>query len=152
MFQIISDGSCDLSQEQLREAGVEIVPYYVSLDGETYLKEVSELDVHTFFEYCVSHRKVFPRTSMPTLEDYKCAFERALHCGLDVLCYCLTEKFSGSFSCATIAAAMLAEDMQKKGIRLMRLMSAAKRSKDPLPSILQLRTYPISPMGAESEN
>lgn len=119
MFQIISDGSCDLSQEQLREAGVEVVPYYVSLDGETYLKEVSELDVHTFFEYCVSHPQVFPRTSMPTLEDYKCAFERALQCGLDVLCYCLTEKFSGSFSCATIAAAMLAEDYPDRKIRVV---------------------------------
>ncbi len=116
MFQILSDGSCDLTAEQLREAGLEIIPYYVSLDGETYLKEAEELDVREFYAYCAAHPEVFPRTAMPTVQDYMTAFERHLKKGEDVLCYCLTEKFSGSFSCARTAAEMLRETYPDRSI------------------------------------
>lgn len=119
MFQLISDGSCDLSRVQLLQADIEIVPYYISLDGETYLKEATELDVHDFYEYCVSHPNVFPRTSMPTPNDYMDAFEKILRQGKDVLCYCLTQKFSGSFSCAVTAAGMLREDYPDRQIKVV---------------------------------
>ena len=41
-IQIISDGSLDLSRELTRERDILVVPFYVSFDGETYLKERSE--------------------------------------------------------------------------------------------------------------
>ncbi len=119
MFQILSDGSCDLSQEQLQESGIEVIPFYISLDGETYRKEMTELDVHAFFEFCVSHPGVFPKTSMPTVQDYMVAFEKHLQIGTDILCYCLTEKFSGSFSCASVAAAMMLENYPDRKIRVV---------------------------------
>ena len=119
MFQIISDGSCDLSAKQLQDAEIEVVPFYVSLDGEKYQKEMVELDVHTFYEFCVSHPNVFPKTSMPTIQDYMDVFENHLQRGVDILCYCLTEKFSGSFSCATTAAAMLMDDYPDRIIRVV---------------------------------
>lgn len=119
MFQILSDGSCDLTREQLRGAGLEIVPYYVSLDGETYLKEADELDVHDFYTYCVDHPDVFPKTSMPTMQDYTEAFEKHLRQGTDVLCYCLTEKFSGSYACAVTAASALREKYPERQIRVV---------------------------------
>lgn len=56
---------------------------------------------------------------MPTMQDYLDAFEKHLQRGADVLCYCLTEKFSGSFSCASAAAAMLAEDYPDRKIRVV---------------------------------
>lgn len=119
MFQIISDGSCDLTQEQLREAGLEVVPFYVSLDGETYQKEVVELGVQEFYEYCVTHPNVFPRTSMPSIQDYIDIFEKYAQRGVDVLCYCLTEKFSGSFSSAHNAAEMVMEKYPDRQIRVV---------------------------------
>lgn len=119
MFQILSDGSCDLTQEQLRDAGLEVVPFYVSLDGETFRKEVVELSVHDFYEYCVAHPDVFPQTSMPGLQDYVQIFEKYAQRGTDVLCYCLTEKFSGSFSCAHTAAELVMEDYPDRQIRVV---------------------------------
>ena len=119
MFQILSDGSCDLTEEQLREAGLEVVPYYVSLDGETYRKEGTELEVHAFYAYCVDHPGVYPKTSMPTVQDYIDAFEKHLRRGTDVLCYCLTAKFSGSFASAVTAAKMLAADYPERTIRVV---------------------------------
>ena len=119
MFQIISDGSCDLSPEQLQSAGIEVVPFYVSLDGKTYQKEMTELRVHDFYEYCVTHPGVYPRTSMPAVQDYLDAFEKHLSQGNDVLCYCITEKFSGSFSSATAAKKLLEEQYPERLIHVV---------------------------------
>lgn len=117
MFRLLSDGSCDLSPEQLDATGIGIIPYYISLDGETYLKEAEELDVHDFYRFCLDHPDVYPKTSMPTVQDYIDAFEKCLSAGYDVLCYCLTSKFSGSLSCAHTAAAILAGDYPGRTIR-----------------------------------
>ena len=38
-FQIISDSSCDLPPELAREKNIRVVPFYVSFDDKTYLKE-----------------------------------------------------------------------------------------------------------------
>lgn len=119
MFQILSDGSCDLTAEQLQGAGLEIIPYYVSFDGNTYLKEGVELNVHNFYEYCVAHPDVYPKTSMPSVQDYIDAFERHLERGEDILCYCLSEKFSGSFSCAKTAAGIISENYPERQIRVV---------------------------------
>ena len=34
--QIVSDGSLDLSRELTNELDIEVVPFYVSFDSETY--------------------------------------------------------------------------------------------------------------------
>ena len=39
MFDIITDSACDLTPEMAQKMGVEVVPFYVSLDGEHYRKE-----------------------------------------------------------------------------------------------------------------
>ena len=38
--QIVSDGSLDLSQEITKEHDIEVVPFYVYFDSETYQKEI----------------------------------------------------------------------------------------------------------------
>ena len=65
-IQIISDGSLDLSRELTRERDILVVPFYVSFDGETYMKEGVELDIREFYQRMVDHPDVFPKTSMPS--------------------------------------------------------------------------------------
>ena len=48
MYQIITDGSWDMGSERATRFGVDVVPYYVTMDGEHYLKEIEELDVRDF--------------------------------------------------------------------------------------------------------
>ena len=45
MFDIIADSACDFTPEMAQKMGVEIVPFYVSLDGEHYRKEGKEIAV-----------------------------------------------------------------------------------------------------------
>lgn len=49
MYQIITDGSWDMGSERATRFGVDVVPYYVTMDGEHYLKEIEELDVRDFY-------------------------------------------------------------------------------------------------------
>lgn len=52
-FQIISDSSCDLPPELAREKNIRVVPFYVSFDDKTYLKEVEEVGVREFYQRMV---------------------------------------------------------------------------------------------------
>ena len=45
MFDIITDSACDLTQEMIHQLGLTVVPFYVSIDGQTYLKEGQEMAV-----------------------------------------------------------------------------------------------------------
>ena len=47
-FQIISDGSCDLTLELREKYNIQVVPFYVSFDGEIYQKEIDEIDIQLF--------------------------------------------------------------------------------------------------------
>ena len=69
--QIISDGSLDLSQELTKEKDIEVVPFYVSFDSETYQKEMVEVGVREFYQEMVDHPDVYPKSSMPIMRCLK---------------------------------------------------------------------------------
>lgn len=108
-YQIISDGSCDLSPELVAQHQLKIVPFYVSFDGETYLKECEELQIRSFYQEMVDHPKVFPKSSLPSVQDYIDAFTPYVTEGTPVLCICITSKFSGSYNSARTARDILLE-------------------------------------------
>ena len=105
--QIISDGSLDLSQEK----DIEVVPFYVSFDSETYQKEMVEVGVREFYQEMVDHPNVFPKTSMPSVNDYYELFQKHASEKMPVICICITRKFSGSLQSATTAKDMVLEDI-----------------------------------------
>ena len=69
-FQIVSDSSCDLGRERAKELGVTLVSFYVSFDGENYYREEQDITNREFYQQMADRPGVFPRTSMPTVEDY----------------------------------------------------------------------------------
>ena len=117
--QIISDGSLDLSQELTKEKDIEVVPFYVSFDSETYQKEMVEVGVREFYQEMVDHPTVFPKTSMPSVHDYYEVFEKYAKEQLPVICICITRKFSGSLQSATTAKDMILEEYQDAQITVI---------------------------------
>lgn len=69
-IQIISDGSLDLSRELTRERDILVVPFYVSFDGETYLKEGVELDIREFYQRMVDQSGCISEDVVPSVDDY----------------------------------------------------------------------------------
>lgn len=109
-YQIITDGSCDLGVDIPREAGIRVVPFYVTFDGQNYKKEIEEVGVRTFYQEMVDHPNVFPKSSLPSVQDYAEAFEEYAKEGLDIICLCITTKFSGSYNSAKTAAELTSEN------------------------------------------
>lgn len=98
-YQIISDGSCDLPLEFAKEKGLEIIPFYVSFDGENYYKEGLEVDHFDFYNKMIEDH-AFPKSSLPSVQDYVDVFSKYAEQGKPMICICITSKFSGSYQSA----------------------------------------------------
>lgn len=109
MYKIITDSSCDLPEALLEDLDIIQVPFYVTLDGETHQKEKVELSVEDFYQFLIDNPKVFPKTSMPSIQDYMDVFEPIAKAGNDIICLCITTKFSGSYNSAQGAKQIMEE-------------------------------------------
>lgn len=109
-FHIISDGSCDLPPQLVKEKNVTVVPFYVSFDGVHYQKEIEEIGIRDFYRRMVEEPEVYPKSSMPSVQDYVDAFLPVVKRGVPVICICITTKFSGSMQSAVNARDMILED------------------------------------------
>ena len=121
-FHIVSDSSCDLGREEMERLGVTMVSFYVSFDDETYYREERDIPTRQFYRMMADRPGVFPKTSMPTLEDYLEAFRPLAARGTPILCVCLNASFSGSYQTALNAAEELRE--QFPGVRIRVVDSA----------------------------
>lgn len=108
-YQIISDGSCDLPLELVKEKNILVVPFYVSFDDQTYKKENVEIGIRDFYEEMVRNPKVYPKSSMPSTQDYVDVFTPLAKQGTPIICICITTKFSGSMQSALTAKDMVLE-------------------------------------------
>lgn len=109
-FGIVCDSAVDLPQEKIKAMGVTVVPFYVSLDSVNYQKEGMEITTKELYDSMLADSKCYPKTSTPTIPDYAQAFHDVASQGLDVLCICMTQKFSASYQTAVNAANMLAAE------------------------------------------
>ena len=75
MFDIITDSACDLTLDTAKQLGIEVVPFYVSLDGEHYRKEGLEIPVRDFYQFMVDNPAAYPKTSLASIEVQR----RTLH-------------------------------------------------------------------------
>lgn len=117
-YTIVSDSSCDLPEEFLKKLNISIVPYYVSFDKVHYYKELVDLSVAEFYHKVVAE-KLFPCTSLPPIQDYYDIFEKELKNGKDIICMCLSAKFSGSYQSAINAKLLLSENYPDRRIEVV---------------------------------
>lgn len=117
-YKIFTDSSSDTPKAILDANHITSIPFYVSFDQETYHKEIQELSIADFYEELTS-TNVFPKTSLPSVDDYVTAFRVALMQQNDVLCICLTSNFSGSFQSASTAKLILLEEFPDAVIEII---------------------------------
>ena len=118
-FHIISDGSCDLPLELVEEKNITVVPFYVSFDDEHYLKENVEIGIRDFYQQMVDRKGVYPKSSMPSVQDYAEVFLPYAREGVPVICICITTKFSGSMQSAVNAREMVLENYPQAQIAVI---------------------------------
>lgn len=118
-FQIISDGSCDLPSHLTKEKNIRVVPFYVSFDGQNYRKEGEELDVRDFYQEMVDNPGVYPKSSLPSVQDYADAFLPFAREGIPMFVICITTKFSGSMQSALSARQLILDQFPEARIHVM---------------------------------
>ena len=117
-YQIFSDGACDIGFEKAAELDIQLIPFYVSTDHENYYKEILELSLEDYFRY-MTEEKGYPKTSLPSIQDYIDAFTPALEAGKDIICVTMTRTLTASLESAMTAKSMLEEDFPNAKIHVI---------------------------------
>ena len=118
-FHIISDGSCDLPVQLTGEKGITVVPFYVSFDDTNYLRENVDIGIRDFYQQMVERKGVYPKSSMPSTQDYVDVFRPFAKQGMPVICICITTKFSGSMQSAVAARELVLEEYPRAEITVI---------------------------------
>lgn len=100
--KVITDSTSDLSPEIAERYGVAVVPLNVHFGEETY-KDGVEITADEFLRRLASSPQP-PKTSQPSPEEFRRAYERAAQDASGIVCVTVSNKLSGTFNAAAIAA------------------------------------------------
>jgi DegV family protein with EDD domain len=104
--RIVTDSSCDLSQEVTDELGIEVVPLTVRF-GDVELVDRVELSVTDFYARMAASEEL-PQTAAPAPGAFEDAFRRCVDGGADaVVCINLSAQLSATMQSAQTAAKAL---------------------------------------------
>lgn len=103
--KIITDSTCDLSQEVIKKYDIEVLPLIVRFGEESYYDGV-DLQPDEFFEK-MKNSSVFPSTSLVTPQRFYECYKKYVDEGYDICSIHITSKMSGTYQSACIARDML---------------------------------------------
>ncbi len=108
-YVLYTDSTADLTPELIELANVKVIPMLVSFDGGEFYDyaDQREMDTQKFYDELRAGKSA--STSLVNTERYVEVFAPELAAGNDVLFICFSSGLSGSFNCANIASAELAE-------------------------------------------
>ncbi len=107
MVKILSDSTCDLSQELAKQYGIEILPLHVLLGDEDHMDGV-DITPSEIFAWSDEHKST-PKTAAPSLEDAVERIGKLLADGNEVICFSISETMSSSFNIMRLAIEELDE-------------------------------------------
>ena len=109
MIRIISDSTCDLSQDLLQQYGVSILPLHVMLGEEERIDGVN-VTPDELYAWADEH-KTTPKTSALSLSDAVEMFRTIIEEGDEIIAFAISASMSTSCNCLRLAAEELeAED------------------------------------------
>jgi len=102
MVKIISDSTCDLSQELLERYDIAVLPLQVTLGDESYEDGVN-ITVDEIYQWA-DENKTTPKTAAPALETAASVLAPWLEKGNDLICFSVSESMSTSANVMRLAA------------------------------------------------
>ena len=121
MFKVISDTACDLSKSFTETQNIELVPLYVTFDGDKYYKEQIDITDDEFYRQMIEEG-AYPKSSLPTIQDFIDAFMPSVTENVPIICVCISTLFSGSYNSATNAKNQILEDYPDSKITIFNSM------------------------------
>ncbi len=104
-FQIITDGSCDLTESLISDNEIDIVPFSITFESDKEKSLIQNVDItnDTFYAHLAASPKDFPYSACPSMQSFLDHFEKAYYSRTPILCVCISSKWSGSYASACIA-------------------------------------------------
>lgn len=120
---LMSDTACDLSDELIEKHHITLIPFYLSFNQTDYVKEKVELSIADFYQR-MREEKIFPKTSLPSIDDYYRAFEDCAKVGKSIICVTISGCFSGSYNSAVNARELILENYPDTSIEIINSLTA----------------------------
>ena len=96
MIKLFVDSGSSIKKEERELYGVEILPLKILLKDKEYLDgENSSLDV--FYKALIDD-KIFPKTSLPSLDEAQQRIEQCINNGNDVIILTISSGISGTYN------------------------------------------------------
>jgi DegV family protein with EDD domain len=108
MVKIISDSTCDLSQELIKENDIDIIPLLVTFNEDTFQDGV-DIDAKKIYEE-VAKRNILPKTSAVSAMALEEAFRKWVDQGYEVIYTGISSKMSSTYNNAVLAANEIGND------------------------------------------
>ena len=105
MIRIITDSAADMTVDEARAIGVDLVSLNIQFADRLYRQE-EDTDFVNFYRLLESAKEL-PTTSQPSPEDYAVLYRKAKDAGDSVLVITLSSKLSGTLQSATLAKEMV---------------------------------------------
>lgn len=127
-----AESTCDLTPELIKEHGIDIHPFQITLDGRTY-QDGTDIDNELIFR-TYEEKGILPKTSAINVAEYYDHFRKWTDQGCDVIHLSMTSAITSSFQNSSLAARELegvyAVDSRSisSGIGLLLLKAAQWRS------------------------
>ena len=102
MVKIISDSTCDLSQELLERYDIAVLPLQVTLGDESYEDGIN-ITVDEIYQWA-DENKTTPKTAAPAIETAASVLAPWLDAGNDLICFSVSESMSTSANVMRLAA------------------------------------------------
>jgi len=113
--RIVTDSSCDLTDEEVASRGIEVVPLSIRFGDDEY-EDRTELTVEAFYEKLAA-ASVLPETAAPAPGKFEAAFRRQAAAGADgIVCINLSAGLSATMQSAQNAAQAVRDDLDVRVI------------------------------------
>ena len=125
-YVIMTDSCCDLSEEEVRECGLVVLPLSFTMDGVSRhdTPDHAEMSLEEFYAHI--RAGVQCTTSAVSVGDFHDAMRRSLLRGKDILCICFSSALSTTYQSACIAADGLRAEFPDRDIEVIDSLSASR--------------------------
>ncbi len=100
MVKIVTDSTCDVPADLIKELGITVVPVYTVFGDKSYRDRV-DIDDDEFY-YKLTHDPIHPTTSVPTPKDFADVYNKLAEETDEIVSIHLTSKESGTYNSALL--------------------------------------------------
>ncbi len=118
-YQIITDSTCDLPPNIIRDLNLHVIPLEYSLNGNSFAQDVEDEGAKSKVFYDALRQGETSKTSMINTAKFMEVFSSYLVKGIDVLHISFSSGLSGTFQAAILAKEELEEKFPDRIIRVV---------------------------------